>query len=102
MDQKALAWIKRTHNSARIRLLWGEGGRGGADTGGVMEIGWASMTLKDGNGVGSVWISVGFGSSGFGFGDDFSSTVFGFGPRNLSGSVSGLIFHPWIPNGSPF
>ena len=67
-----------------------------------MEIGWASMTLKDGNGVGSVWISVGFGSSGFGFGDDFSSTVFGFGPRNLSGSVSGLIFHPWIPNGSPF
>jgi hypothetical protein len=25
----------------------------------------------------------------------------GFGPRNLLGSVSGLVFHPWISNGYP-
>ena len=50
--------------------------------------------IKDGNGVVLGWIFVGFGSCGFGFGDDFSPTVFGFGPRNQSGSVSGLVFHP--------
>jgi hypothetical protein len=36
---------------------------------------------KDGNGVVSGQISAGFGSSGFGFGLDFSPTVFGFGAR---------------------
>ena len=34
---------------------------------------------KDGNGAVSGRISVGFGSCRFGFGDDFSPTVFGFG-----------------------
>ena len=34
---------------------------------------------KDGNGVVSGRISTGFGSCGFGFIDDFSPTVFGFG-----------------------
>jgi hypothetical protein len=34
---------------------------------------------KDGNGSVSGRISAGFGSSGFGFGDDFSPTVLGFG-----------------------
>ena len=34
---------------------------------------------KDGSRAVSGRISVGFGSRGFGFGDDFSPTVFGFG-----------------------
>ena len=34
---------------------------------------------KDGNGTVLGRISAGFGSCGFGFGDDFSPTVFGFG-----------------------
>ena len=34
---------------------------------------------KDGSGAVSGRISAGFGSRGFGFGDDFSPTVFGFG-----------------------
>jgi hypothetical protein len=34
---------------------------------------------KDGNRSGSWWISMGFGSCGFRFGDDFSPTVFEFG-----------------------
>jgi len=29
----------------------------------------------------------------------FYPRFLGSGPRNLSGSVSGLIFHPWISNG---
>ena len=42
-------------------------------------------TSKDGNGAVSGSISTGFGSCGFGFGDDFSSTVFGFGAPKLIG-----------------
>ena len=37
------------------------------------------IIYKDGNVVVSSQISTGFGSCGFGFGDDFSPTVFGFG-----------------------
>ena len=37
-------------------------------------------------------VKFGFGSRRFGFGDDFSPMVFGFGPQNLSG----LVFHLWI------
>ena len=59
------------------------------------------VLYKDGNGSGLGWISTGFGFCGFGFGDGFSPMVFGFGPRNQSGSVSGLVFHPWISNGYP-
>ena len=36
------------------------------------------LSSKDGNGAVSGRISAGFGSCGFGFGDDFSPTVFGF------------------------
>ena len=46
------------------------------------------------------WISAGFRSSGFRFGDDFSPTVFGSEPRNLSGSVLDLVFDGGINRGS--
>jgi hypothetical protein len=43
------------------------------------------FTRKDGNGAVSGRISAGFGSSRFGFGLDFSPTVFGFGAPKLIG-----------------
>ena len=66
-------------------------------------VGWALMDLdlavrpliRDGNGAGSGRISPAFGSNRFGFGDDFSPTVFEFGPLKLIG----FGFDPWIPNG---
>ena len=51
--------------------------------------------FKDANGSVSSRISVGFESSGFRFGNDFSYVVFEFGARNLS--VLDLVFYPWIP-----
>ena len=57
---------------------------------------------KDGNGSVSGRISAGYGSSRFGFGDDFSPRSSGSGLRNLSGSVSNLNFHQWILHGYPF
>jgi hypothetical protein len=57
--------------------------------------------IRDGSGSGLGWIPVGFGSCEFGFGDGFSPTVFGFGFGLVLGSVSGLVFHPWISNGYP-
>jgi hypothetical protein len=52
-----------------------------------------------------VWFWVEYlrvGSSGFRFGDDFSPTVLGFGAPKPTGSISGLVFHPCIPNGYLF
>ena len=55
---------------------------------------------KDGSGVVSVRISASFGSRGFGFGDDFSPTIFGFGPPKPIGFGFGFDFPPvdiqWI------
>jgi hypothetical protein len=55
---------------------------------------------KDGNGAVSGRICAGFGSSGFGFGLDFSPTVFGFGTPKLIGFGFGSGFSPvdiqWI------
>ena len=42
---------------------------------------------KDGNGSVSGWVSTGFMSSAFGYENDFSPTVFGFGLRKKSGLV---------------
>jgi hypothetical protein len=58
---------------------------------------WVAGT-RDGSGSG-LGRPVGFGSCGFRFVD-------GFYPRFsvsglVSGSVSGLVFHPWISNGYP-
>ena len=53
---------------------------------------------KDGNGAVSGRISAGFGSCGFGFGDDFSPTVFGFGAPKPIEFGFGFV-HPWISNG---
>jgi len=39
------------------------------------------------------------GLAGLGSEKIFSPTAFEFGPRNLLGSVSGSVFHIWIPNG---
>ena len=39
------------------------------------------------------WVS---GSAGSDLGMVFHSRFLGSGPRNQSGSVSGLVFHPWI------
>jgi hypothetical protein len=39
---------------------------------------------------------------GLGLGMIFHSWFSGSGPRNLSGSVLDLVFHPWIFNGSVF
>ena len=50
-------------------------------------------TGKDSNGSVSGQISADFESYGLRFGDDFSTTVFEFGPE-ISSSVSGLVFHP--------
>lgn len=46
---------------------------------------WIVEKSKNGNGAVSGRISAGFGSSGFGFGDCFSPTVFGFGYPKISG-----------------
>jgi hypothetical protein len=49
---------------------------------------------KDGNGAVSGQISAGFGSSGFGFGFDFSPTVFRFRAPKLIGFGFGSGFSP--------
>ena len=41
------------------------------------------------------------GPAGLGLGMIFHPRFSGSGPRNQSGSVSGLVFHPWISNGYP-
>ena len=55
---------------------------------------------KDGSGSVSGRISAGFGFCGFGFGDDFSPVVFGFGAPKLIGFDFGFGFSPvdieWI------
>ena len=55
---------------------------------------------KDGNGAVLGWIFAGFGSCGFGFGDDFLPTVFGFGASKPIGFGFGFGFPPvdiqWI------
>ena len=55
---------------------------------------------KDRSGSVSGRISAGFGSRGFGFGDDFSPTVFGFGAPKPIGFGFGFGFPPvdiqWI------
>jgi hypothetical protein len=42
------------------------------------------------------WVS---GLAGLGSGMISDPWFSGSGPRNLMGSVSGLVFHPWISNG---
>ena len=49
---------------------------------------------KDGSESVLVWISVGFGSSGFSFGSSFSSTVFGFEAPKPIGIGFGFGFPP--------
>ena len=39
------------------------------------------------------------GLAGSGSGMIFDPRFSGSGPLNLSGSISDLVFHPWIPNG---
>jgi hypothetical protein len=52
--------------------------------------------VKDGNVAVLGRISAGFGSSGFGFGLDFSPTVFGFGAPKLIGSGFSPVDIQWI------
>ena len=58
------------------------------------------LKLKDGNGSVSGRISADFEFCGFGFGYDFSSTVFGFGAPKFIGFGFGFGFSPvdtqWI------
>jgi hypothetical protein len=58
------------------------------------------LPTEDGNGAVSGRISAGFGSSGFGFGLDFSPTVFGFEAPKFIGFGFGSCFSPvdirWI------
>ena len=61
----------------------------------------ACQPFKDCNGSDLRWISTGFGFCEFRFGIGFSPWFSGSGPRNHSGSVLGLVFHPWISNGYP-
>jgi hypothetical protein len=53
-----------------------------------------ALSGKDGNGAVLGWISVGFGSCGFRFGDDFSPTVFGFRAPKAIGFSFGFGFPP--------
>ena len=48
--------------------------------------------------VGYPWVS---GLAGLGSGMISHPRFLGSGHRNLSGSDSGLVFHPWISNGYP-
>jgi hypothetical protein len=52
------------------------------------------MMSKDGNGAVLGQIFAGFGSRGFGFGDDFSPMVFGFGALKPIGFSFGCGFPP--------
>ena len=54
---------------------------------------------KDGNGWILDWTSAGFESRGFELRMISHPWFSDLGPRKLSGSVSDLIFYPWIPNG---
>ena len=58
------------------------------------------MTIKDGSGSGTGRISADFGFCEFGFGDDFSPAVFGFGLPKIIGFGFGFGFSPvdtqWI------
>jgi hypothetical protein len=66
----------------------------------LITTGHQRKTSKDGNGAVLGRISAGFGSSGFGFGLDFSPTVFGFGAPKLIGfgfrSGFSLVDIQWI------
>ena len=57
-------------------------------------LGFHPWMIKDGNGVVLGRISASFGSHGFRFGDDFSPTVFGFGPPKPIGFGFSFGFPP--------
>ena len=54
------------------------------------------MKARDGNGSVSGRVSAGFGPSGFGFGDDFSPTIVGFGAPKPIGFGFSPMATQWI------